>query len=100
MDGEYGAPLAWRSIGPDAVRLRVVARRPVPVAGVLLGAAVGATTRTVDGATLVLVVGEQREGARAEAQKLADRAAGRLAGFGEEAELLRLLPYRLIDRDR
>jgi farnesyl diphosphate synthase len=49
-------------------------------------------------ATLVSLHGI--EGARAEAQKLAARAAGRLAGFGEEAELLRVLPYRLIDRDR
>ena len=49
-------------------------------------------------ATLVSLHGI--EGARAEAQKLAARAAGRLAGFGGEAELLRALPYRLIDRDR
>jgi len=49
-------------------------------------------------ATLVSIHGI--EGARAEAEKLAGRAAARLAGFGVEADLLRDLPYRLIDRDR
>jgi len=49
-------------------------------------------------ATLVSIHGI--EGARAEAEKLAGRAAGRLAEFGAEADLLRALPYRLIDRDR
>ncbi len=49
-------------------------------------------------ATLVSLYGI--EGARAEAEKLAARAAARLDGFGPEADLLRALPYRLIDRDR
>jgi farnesyl diphosphate synthase len=49
-------------------------------------------------ATLVSIRGI--EGARREAENLAARAAGRLAGFGAEADLLRALPYRLIDRDR
>jgi farnesyl diphosphate synthase len=49
-------------------------------------------------ATLVSIHGIA--GARAEAEKLASRAAARLSGFGAKAELLRVLPYRLIDRDR
>lgn len=49
-------------------------------------------------ATLVSILGA--EGARAKAEALARQAAGRLAGFGPEADLLRALPYRLIDRDR
>jgi farnesyl diphosphate synthase len=49
-------------------------------------------------ATLVSIHGI--DGARAEAEKLAARAASRLAGFGARADLLRALPYRLIDRDR
>jgi farnesyl diphosphate synthase len=49
-------------------------------------------------ATLVSIFGI--EGARAKAAELADRAAGRLAAFGPAAELLRALPYRLLDRDR
>jgi len=49
-------------------------------------------------ATLVSLLGI--EGARAKAKALADEAAGRFAGFGAEAGLLRALPYRLIDRDR
>jgi farnesyl diphosphate synthase len=49
-------------------------------------------------ATLVSILGA--EGARAEAEALARQAAGRLAGFGPEADLLRALPYSLIDRDR
>ena len=49
-------------------------------------------------ATLVSIFGV--EGARAKAAELAARAAGRLEGFGAAAELLRALPYRLLDRDR
>ena len=49
-------------------------------------------------ATLVSIFGV--EGARAKAAELAARAAGRLDGFGAAAELLRALPYRLLDRDR
>jgi farnesyl diphosphate synthase len=49
-------------------------------------------------ATLISIYGV--EGARAEAQKLARRAERRLSGFGPKAGLLRVLPYRLIDRDR
>ncbi len=49
-------------------------------------------------ATLVSIHGI--EGARAEAEKLAARAAARLGGFAAKAELLRALPYRLIGRDR
>lgn len=49
-------------------------------------------------ATLVSIHGI--DGARAEAEKLAARAAERLSGFGEGAALLRVLPFRLIDRDR
>jgi len=49
-------------------------------------------------ATLISLYGI--EGARAEAEKLAGRAAAYLAEFGPEADLLRALPYRLIDRDR
>jgi farnesyl diphosphate synthase len=49
-------------------------------------------------ATLVSILGA--DGARAKAEALARQAAGRLAGFGPEADLLRALPYRLIDRDR
>ena len=49
-------------------------------------------------ATLVSIFGI--EGARAKAAELAERAAARLAGFGPVADLLRSLPYRLLDRDR
>lgn len=49
-------------------------------------------------ATLVSILGA--EGARAKAEALARQAAERLAGFGPEADLLRALPFRLIDRDR
>jgi farnesyl diphosphate synthase len=49
-------------------------------------------------ATLVSIFGV--EGARAKAAELAGRAAARLDGFGAAAELLRALPYRLLDRDR
>jgi farnesyl diphosphate synthase len=49
-------------------------------------------------ATLVSIFGI--EGARAKAAELAERAASRLAGFGPAADLLRSLPYRLLDRDR
>jgi farnesyl diphosphate synthase len=49
-------------------------------------------------ATLVSIHGI--DGARAEAERLAARAASRLSEFGDEAALLRVLPYRLIDRDR
>ena len=49
-------------------------------------------------ATLVSIHGI--EGARTEAEKLAARAADRLAEFGARADLLRALPYRLIGRDR
>jgi farnesyl diphosphate synthase len=47
-------------------------------------------------ATLVGLLGVQ--GAEAEAARLAASAADRLAGFGPEAELLRALPYFLLDR--
>jgi len=49
-------------------------------------------------ATLVSVLGI--DGARARAGELARRAADRLAEFGPAADLLRTLPYRLLDRDR
>ena len=49
-------------------------------------------------ATLVSIFGV--EGARAKAAELAERAASRLDGFGAPADLLRALPYRLLDRDR
>jgi len=49
-------------------------------------------------ATLVSIFGV--EGARAKAAEIAERAAARLDGFGREADLLRALPYRLLDRDR
>ena len=49
-------------------------------------------------ATLVSIFGV--EGARAKAAELAERAASRLDGFGQAADLLRALPYRLLDRDR
>jgi farnesyl diphosphate synthase len=49
-------------------------------------------------ATLVSIFGV--EGARAKAAELAERAAARLEGFGPPADLLRALPYRLLDRDR
>jgi farnesyl diphosphate synthase len=49
-------------------------------------------------ATLVSIFGV--DGARAKAAELAERAAARLAGFGPEADLLRALPHRLLDRDR
>jgi len=49
-------------------------------------------------ATLVSIFGV--EGARGKAAELAERAAARLDGFGPEADLLRALPYRLLDRDR
>jgi len=49
-------------------------------------------------ATLVSIFGV--EGARAKAAELAERAASRLDGFGPAADLLRALPYRLLDRDR
>ena len=49
-------------------------------------------------ATLVSIFGV--EGARAKAAELAERAASRLDGFGAAADLLRALPYRLLDRDR
>jgi farnesyl diphosphate synthase len=49
-------------------------------------------------ATLVSIFGV--EGARAKAAELAERAASHLAGFGPAADLLRALPYRLLDRDR
>ena len=49
-------------------------------------------------ATLISIYGI--EGARTEAETLAARAATRLDGFGPDADLLRALPYRLIDRDR
>lgn len=49
-------------------------------------------------ATLISIYGI--EGARTEAETLAARAASRLDAFGAEADLLRALPYRLIDRDR
>jgi len=49
-------------------------------------------------ATLVSIFGV--EGARAKADELAERAASRLDGFGQAADLLRALPYRLLDRDR
>jgi farnesyl diphosphate synthase len=49
-------------------------------------------------ATLVSIFGV--EGARAKAAELAERAAARLEGFGPAADLLRALPYRLLDRDR
>jgi farnesyl diphosphate synthase len=47
-------------------------------------------------ATLVGLLGVA--GAEEEAARLAASAAGRLAGFGPEAELLRALPYFLLDR--
>ena len=49
-------------------------------------------------ATLVSIFGI--EGARAKAAELAEQAAARLANFGAAADLLRALPYRLLDRDR
>jgi len=49
-------------------------------------------------ATLVSIFGV--EGARAKAAELAERAASRLDSFGTAADLLRALPYRLLDRDR
>ena len=47
-------------------------------------------------ATLVGLLGVA--GAEKEAARLADSAAGRLSAFGPEAELLRALPYFLLDR--
>jgi farnesyl diphosphate synthase len=49
-------------------------------------------------ATLVSVYGV--EGARAKAKSLAAQAAGALDSFGPEADLLRALPFRLLNRDR
>jgi len=49
-------------------------------------------------ATLVSIFGV--DGARAKAGELAERAAARLEGFGAAADLLRALPFKLLDRDR
>jgi farnesyl diphosphate synthase len=49
-------------------------------------------------ATLVSVHGV--DGARAKAEALAAQAAGALDSFGREADLLRALPFRLLNRDR
>jgi farnesyl diphosphate synthase len=49
-------------------------------------------------ATLVSIHGV--EGARREAERLAARAAAALDEFGQGADLLRALPYRLLNRDR
>jgi farnesyl diphosphate synthase len=48
-------------------------------------------------ATLVSIYGV--DGARAEAEKLARRAADTLSGYGPEADPLRELPIFLLDRD-
>jgi len=47
-------------------------------------------------ATLVSLWGVER--ARAEAEALADRARDGLAPYGDEADLLRALPFHLLDR--
>jgi len=49
-------------------------------------------------ATLVSIFGV--DGARAKAGELAERAADCLAGFGAAGNLLKALPFRLLDRDR
>ena len=49
-------------------------------------------------ATLVSIHGV--EGARREAERLAARAAAALDEFGQGADVLRALPYRLLNRDR
>ena len=53
-------------------------------------------SHTIGKATLVSLWGVKR--ARAEAEALADRARDGLAPYGAEADLLRALPFHLLDR--
>ena len=49
-------------------------------------------------ATFVTLMGADK--ARAQARLLVEQAAGHLAGFGEEARLLKDLAYYIVERDR